>query len=270
MPSVARRIIKRALVDADDKPINPVSAFTRFGCWPLGSRSYLAVVRGILATAIGITIFVDWGLIDSLAHFKRQSNDGDSVWFWFRPQDWIHASTVVMLATMIFASGIKRVDSEMDTEYKTTYLIIWNLLIAILPLSASSLIVYYHSLRWGASADDAYESTIIQAFIISCLELLWGAWPSDVLDVALPMILAVLFLAYTIVLSKSFHLDLYTQLDWEKSPDSAAYNSFVFLVIVLLCSLAVHFIASVRNKAYSKLNHTSYLPVETNPLFNRS
>jgi hypothetical protein len=261
MPSVSR-IIKTELKDADDKGVNPVSAFTRFGCWPLGPRSYIAGIRAIFALSIGITIFVDWGLIDSLAHYKRQSNDGDSVWFWFRPQDWIHAGTFIMLILMFIASGFKRIDSEMDTNYPRTFLIIWNLLLALIPLSTASLIFYYHVLRWGASSDDAYEATILQVFIINTLELMWGGWPSEWMDVAFPTLLSIIFILYTLLLNKMFHIELYTQLDWENKPQLASTNATIFVLVVFICSIISTFIAISRNQVYSRLsNNVVYLPV---------
>lgn len=261
-----RRIIKLQLKDGEDRTLNPVSSFTRFGCWAHGPRSYLAVLRGLFAVAIGITIFVDWGLSDSLARYKRGATDGDSVWFWLRPQDWIHACVVIMFALAIVASGFKREDAETETSHPLTYLVIWNLMLVVLPLSAASFILYNHVLRWSHSYDAAYEATVYQTFIVCLLELIWGGWPADWIDVALPCIIAGLFIVYTLVLSKVWNTDLYVQLDWAKDPQTAVTNSVVFMITVASCALVSTGFAIKRNQCFNRRGGVTYSKLEVAPL----
>lgn len=263
--SVFKRIIKTKLVDADDKPINPVYAFTRFGCWPLGPGGMLASIAFLAAATIGITMLVDYGLVDSMAHHKRQVADGDPISFFFRPQDILHFSVVLMLVLMVVAYFFKRVDSETDTQNPRTYLVIWHLQIVLPPLVASSLIMYYHVLRWNASADDAFEATVLETFIITKFILFFCAYPVAWYDFILPVVLAFFFVMYTIIMGKMFNVDLYTQLDWINSPQTAAANAALYILVVLIYSGFTTAFAIWRNGLYVRT--TSYLPVgEARPL----
>lgn len=263
---MGNRFVKTELKDEEGRLINPVSSFTRFGFWTHGPRSYLAALRSVTAATIGITIFADWGLIDAASRYGREPMDGESIWFWFRPQDWIHGMMFLMLVVMIVASGFKRVDSEMDTQHPYAFLFIWNCLILLIPLTASSFIMYYHVLRFNKNQDDAYEATILEVFIAACFELLWGGWPSSASDVALPCFAALAFIVYTIMLSRVFGTQLYSQLDWRNKPSEAGLNAFIFMLVTFTCAATCTIIAKQRNKFYARLAGIKYDPVEKNHL----
>lgn len=260
-----RRIIKLQLTDSEGKALNPVSAFTRFGCWAHGPESYMAVFRGVFAPAIGIAMIVDYGFSDALARYKREATDGDSVWFFLRPQDWINGSVVLLLILAIVASGFKREDSETETRHAWTYLIIWNLLLTCIPLSAASFILYNHVLRWNHSYDAAYEATVYMVFIVCLLELIWGGWPAERVDVVLPCLAALVFLLYTLLMSKMWSTDLYVQLDWAKDPQTALTNSFIFMGVVLACAgVSTEF--AIRRNACFNVRGVTYSSLEVAPL----
>ncbi len=258
------RIIKFSLHDAEGKAINPVSAFARFGCSPHGLKSLISNIRLLFAAAIGVDQWIDFGISDVRSHASRAPMDGDPVWFWLRPQDLLHSACVVMLLLMVGSAEIKRVDTETETRYPRVFLAIWNMIILILPLSASSLILYYQFLRYNSSYDQAYEAALCMVFAYSCLELCWGGWPASPIDVVFPMFAACAFLLYTQLRSR-FGVDLYVQLDWQNDPHTAAVNSIVFLFVVLCCSSAVTILAMLRNRWLHKRRGYTQV-VETVPL----
>lgn len=259
MKAVLRRIVKTSLTDADGNAINPVSAFTRFGCWPHGPRSYIAVIRSLILTTVAITMAVDFGLLDHVAHYRRQPNDGDEKYipFFLRPSDILHVAVMLTLLLGVVASGFKRVDSEYETNYKKTFLVLWNLTVAVVPLTAVSLIFHFHVLRWNASPDDAYTAVVLTVFINSCFELLYGAWPAEASDVLLPSLLGLVFLAYTLVFAKLGSV-LYVQLDWIGDPKTAASNAAVFEVVTVACSAVSTFIAVQRNRFFNRGSAPKY------------
>lgn len=240
------RVWKTELKDSSGKDVNPVTAFTRFSCAPHGYRVGLAVIRFTFLVILGLLMFIDFGLVDSETR-KRAPNDGDYVWFWFRPQDWMHAAFAITLFLMITAADFKRVDSEFETRNPKTYLFIWNAIVLLLPLAASSLIFYYHVQRWDHTPDDTFEATVVVAFVYACLELLWGAWPSEPTDVVLPIAFGVGFLIYTVVMSRVFYRTLYAQLDWSRDPWGAAGNAGVFILTVAGCATFCTAAAMYRN-----------------------
>ena len=238
--------IVKTSMERDGVRFNPVSAFLRPGCWPHGPKTYMASIRLLGALFIIFTMGADYGFVDSLSHFQRTRADGDYLPYFFRPQEWVNASMAAVLLVMFVASDLKRVDSEMD-EYKRTFLFIWNVLRAVIPLAAVGLIMFYGVVRDGTSQDQAFEAVIIEVFIMAALELLWGGWKYDVTDVALPMLLGALFVAYTALLGHSFNVDLYPQLDWRNDPSRATVNSFFFMLVVLLCGLGCAFVSYARD-----------------------
>lgn len=210
-------------------------------------------------------MWVDFGLIDQLSRYKRQPNDGDNVFFFFRPQDILHGTAVIMLLIGYIAASIKRVDSEYDTEYTKTYLVFWNLLITVIPLSAVSLIFYFQVLRWGASDDPAFIVNVISVFVVCCLELLYGGYPAEFSDIFLPAIVSFGFILYTMVFSK-MGIDLYVQLDWKNDPKTAATNALIFEVATFATAAFTTFFAVQRNKCFNRNEPIKYSAVESHPL----
>lgn len=263
------RLFKTELVDADGAAMNPVSAFTRFVCWPQGPQSYLAAIRFLQAAVIGASILADWGFIDKLSHYQRQPKDADgySVNFLFRPHDWINFSTLLLLVGLFLASGIKDDKETMSPRDARFFLVLWNALLLVLPLTAAGYIFFYHELRYSRSGDAAFEATINAAFVSNCLELLWGAWPVHVSDLALPVLAGVLFLMYTFVLSKAFDTTLYSELDWTGDSKVAMGNAAVFMAVLAGSALGCFLVAWVRNrvcKSKATAKHSRYEMVPSN------
>lgn len=245
-----KRIIKTELVDASGRRMNPAAAFTRFGFWPTGPRSYFAVLRTIEALGIFLSMMIDWGLVDTITRTYKKPNDGDRVPFWLRPPDWINSNVLTILVACLLASGIKRKDTDNETDYPGVYLFIWNSLIASIPLCAASFIIYFGVLRWDASEDKAYEVTLGFSFAACCFELLFGGWPVSRIDVCLPTILAVLFILYTVLLARFGTIE-FPQLNWNESPQKALINSIIFLLIELICASVTVIVAHYRNACFN-------------------
>lgn len=243
------RLWKTSLEDEHGRPLNPTSTFTRFVFDPHGSRAYMGILRTILAGGILIFALTDFFGIDRITHAERKPNDPDRVWYWLRPHEWLIVLVFAYLVMGMRAAGFKRKESEFETDYKRTFLFMWNARVIFMPLIPTAFIFYFNVLRWNASNDIVFEFTLGFAFFTCCVELLVGAWPAEWIDVVMPTILGFAFLLITAMFS-AFGVDLYFPLDWKNRPGVAATNALIFIVVLVTNAAVITGLAKRRNTKF--------------------
>jgi hypothetical protein len=248
-----RRIVKTELVDETGRAINPDAAFVRFGCVLESSKAYFAILRSLLVMGLFVSVMIDWGIVDVPAHAERKPRDGDRVWYWFRPQEWLTLFVFVYLVVALAASGFRR-----DSKRVRAYLFMWNARVAFMPLVWTAFVLYWNELRWNASADPAYEATLVFLFLVTCLELLVGAYPSEWIDLALPTLCGLGFMAFVAIASGGLGLTYYAQLDWKNDPSRAAVNALVFMIVLTMCAMFCTAFARVRNLKFGTQQQFQY------------